>query len=84
MLRQTERMVCMSGEELLRNAVVMQSVQDWRDAVKRLRKKPDNDQAEKIRRECEHFFRSGWFLFWTEIDGKKLLTQLERECGHDC
>ena len=74
----------LDGPEELKNAVVLQTVKDWRDAMKRLKRKPDNKDAEKIRKECEWFFRSRWFCFWTEVNGESLLRRLKGEYVHDC
>ena len=47
--------------ENLANAIVLQAVKDYRDALKRLKKKPRNQTAMSDAMECERFFRSGWY-----------------------
>ena len=47
--------------ENLANAIVLQAVKDYRDALKRLKKKPGNQTAMSDAMECERFFRSGWY-----------------------
>ena len=46
--------------ENLANAIVLQAVKDYRDSLKRLKKKPGNQAAMSDAMECERFFRSGW------------------------
>ena len=45
--------------ENLANAIVLQAVKDYRDAIKRLKKKSSNQAAMADAMECERFFRSG-------------------------
>ena len=65
--------------EELGNAVVLQAVKDYRDAVKKLSRGKVNHAAEQMKAECERFFKSSYFNLFTELDGKLLLSQLERE-----
>lgn len=65
--------------EALGNAVVLQAVKDYRDAVKKLSRGRKNTAAEDTKRECESFFKSSHFNIFTSLDGNVLLYQLERE-----
>lgn len=65
--------------EALGNAVVLQAVKDYRDAVKKLSRGRINHAAEATKKECERFFQSSYFNVFTALDGKALLSQLERE-----
>jgi hypothetical protein len=65
--------------EELANAVVLQAVKDYRDSKKALIKNPRNNAAQKMKGECERFFKSEYFAIFTSIDGKSLLAQLEKE-----
>ena len=65
--------------EALGNAVVLMAVKDYRDAVKKLSKGRKNTAAEDMKKECEKFFTSAYFNVFTFLDGKALLSQLERE-----
>ncbi len=58
--------------ENLANAIVLQAVKDYRDALKRLKKKPGNQAAMSDAMECERFFRSGWYKTLTSVDGEYL------------
>lgn len=66
-------------EEALGNAVVLQAVKDYRDAVKKLSHGRKNAAAEDTKQECERFFKSSHFNIFTSLDGNVLLSQLEKE-----
>ena len=66
-----------------RNAVVLQAVTDYRDAVKKLSRGKKNSSAEATKAECERFFKSGHFNIFTSLDGVALLSQLEKEADDD-
>ncbi len=65
--------------EALANAVVLQAVKDWREAVGKLNKGRKNVAAESMRDECERFFKSSYFNTFTELDGEILLSKLKSE-----
>ena len=73
----------MDPYQALGNAVVLQAVKDYRDAVKKLSRGKKNTTAEQTKSECEKFFKSGYFNVFTELDGKALLSQLEKEVESD-
>ncbi len=61
------------------NAVVLQAVKDWRDAMVILRRNARNTRAAYTRSECERFFKSPEFSIFTALDGNVLLKKLESE-----
>jgi hypothetical protein len=61
------------------NAIVLQAVKDYRDALKRLKKKPQNTDAMSDAMECERFFRSAWYQSITSVDGEYLIQKLREE-----
>lgn len=65
--------------DALGNAVVLQAVKDYREAVHKLSRGKKNTNAESTKQECERFFQSPYFNVFTQLDGKALLSQLERE-----
>ena len=65
--------------ENLVNAIVLQAVKDYRDALKRLKKKPSNQATLSDTMECEYFFRSGWYAALTNVDGEHLIYKLREE-----
>lgn len=69
----------LSPYETLGNAVVLQAVKDYREAVHKLSRGKKNTIAESTKQECERFFQSPYFNVFTQLDGKALLSQLEKE-----
>lgn len=63
----------------LANAIVLQAVKDYRDALKRLAKHPHNILAQSAKQEVERFFRSDWFEVLTSIDPEMLIRKLNQE-----
>ena len=71
--------ISMNPYQALGNAVVLQAVKDYRDAVKKLSRGKTNTAAEQMKNECERFFKSSYFNLFTTLDGNALLSQLEKE-----
>lgn len=69
--------------DVLANAIVLQAVKDYRDAMKKLSRGRKNVTAESTRDECLRFFRSGWFGILTELDPEYLIRKLDEEVRHD-
>ena len=69
----------MNPYENLANAVVLQAVKDYRDAVRKLSHGKRNVMAEQRKTECEVFFKSQYFNVFTTLVGNALLSQLEKE-----
>lgn len=65
--------------ENLANAIILQAVKDYRDALKKLEKRPNYEPAKIIKNEVERFFRSGWYRELTSIDGNILIKKLKSE-----
>lgn len=65
--------------EILANAIVLQAVKDYRDSLKRLKKKPSNQSAMSDAMECERFFRSAWYKTLTSVGGEYLIQKLREE-----
>lgn len=63
----------------LANAIIEQAVKDYRVALRTLKKKKDNEAAERVKRDVERFFRSRWFETLTNIDPKMLISKLKDE-----
>lgn len=61
------------------NAIIIQAADDYRRALKLLKKNSDNKQAGAERKEIRRFFRSGWFHMLTCIDPEMLITRLDEE-----
>ena len=63
----------------LANAIVLQAVKDYRDAVERLRYTPDDKSAKHDKLSIERFFRSDWFCILSNLNGELLLKKLKEE-----
>lgn len=63
------------------NAIVLQSVKDWRAARRKLKRKSHNESARIELESCERFFRSDWFTELTDVDGGVILRKLYEEDG---
>jgi hypothetical protein len=65
--------------EELANAIVLQAVKDYRDALKKLSRGRKNEAAQQTKEQCLRFFRSGWFSQLTEIEPEFLIRKLDEE-----
>ena len=72
--------ICNEGCENLVIAIVRQALIDYRDALKELKKNPNNMDECRIKNECEIFFNSEYFTLLTNVDGTYLLKNMERMC----
>jgi hypothetical protein len=63
----------------LADAIVLRAVNDYRIALRRLAKHPENAVALSTKQEIERFFRSGWFLLLTKVDPDMLIEKLNGE-----
>lgn len=65
------------------NAIVEQAVQDYRQAVQKLKKadlkERERISAEAMKRDCERFFLGDHIKTLTSVDGKYILEKLEKE-----
>ena len=65
--------------EELANAVILQAVKDYRDALKTLSKNPMSIGGNKVKGEVERFFHSRQFSIYTDLDPNMLLRKLNEE-----
>ena len=65
----------------LANAIILQAVKDYRDAIKKLSRGRVNKDAEIKKQEVLNFFCSDWFGVLTEIDPEMLIRKLDEEVG---
>lgn len=63
----------------LANAVILQTVKDYRTARSKLKKNPENERAKLMVKDLERFFRSDYFAVLSNLDGDALLERLEEE-----
>lgn len=67
----------------LANAIVIQAVKDYRNALKTLKRYPRYEPAKAVVAEVEEFFRSEWYRTLTSVDADMLMTKIRREIN-DC
>lgn len=65
--------------ELLANAIVARAAEDWRQAVRKLKRNSENLEAIRTKAETERFFLSDRFCTLTEVSGEALLEKLKEE-----
>lgn len=65
------------NEQVLAQAIIEQASEDYRTALKKLSKHPDNALAIHTVNECEIFFRGEWFQMLTTLDGETLIRMLK-------
>lgn len=63
----------------LANAIILQAVKDYREAGKKLKKRPKNGNIKLMAKDCERFFCSEWFGALSNLDGRMLLKWLKEE-----
>ena len=63
----------------LANAIILMAVKDYRDALKKLTKRPRYGSAQDLKNEVERFFRSDWYRELTSVDGEILIKKLQAE-----
>ena len=69
----------MNPYENLNNAIILQAVKDYRKAHYRCVRHPEKDSYHSDMANLEHFFRSCWFSFLTDIDPEFLIRKLREE-----
>ena len=67
----------------LANAIIIQAVKDYRNALKTLKRYPRYEPAKAVVAEVEEFFRSEWYRTLTSVDADMLITKIRREIN-DC
>lgn len=65
--------------ERLANAIVLQAVKDYRDALNKNKKRPRYEPAKYTIAEVERFFHSEWYRELTSVDSNFLIEKLKSE-----
>ena len=63
----------------LANAIIVQAVKDYREALRLLNMNPNDKSAQHDKRSIERFFRSEWFSILTDLNGELLMKKLKEE-----
>ena len=67
------------GWQGLADAIILQAVEDYREARRKARRFPGRKGPRAVLRETERFFRSRWFARLTDADGEELIRKLKEE-----
>lgn len=65
--------------EGLANAIIVQACDDYRAAMKALKKNPHSTTARSEMESIERFFHSHWYGVLTSVDGDFLIRRLREE-----
>lgn len=63
----------------LANAIILQDVKDYKNALFRLDDNPNNRDARYDKKSLEKFFRSKWYATLTEVDPNRLMSEVQRQ-----
>lgn len=65
--------------ERLANAIIVQASKDYMASLRKKKRNTGSASAEHDIKECERFFRSGWYQALTFVDGEYLMAKLRKE-----
>ena len=63
----------------LAHAIVIKAVEDYRNALRRLKRDAHNRDAAIRKKECEQFFSSAWCKFLTDVDMVQAAKYIRQE-----
>ncbi len=66
------------GYKDLANAVVIKVVNDYENALKRLKRKPNDINANRMKNDCERFFRNEISIY-TDLDGEAIMRIIKQK-----
>ena len=67
------------GYSDLANEIIVQAVKDYRKSLKTLKSDATDKEANKMKRDCERFFKSEWFKSLTSISPKLIMERVISE-----
>lgn len=65
--------------ENLANAIIIKACNDYRVALKKVKKNPENKDAINEALSLERFFKSSWYQVLTSVDGEFLIRKIRAE-----
>ena len=66
----------------LADQIIVQAADDYRRALRVLRKYPNNSSAHRSKSEIESFFHSEWYCVLSNVDSDFLMKQIKKEVGY--
>lgn len=70
-----------AGWQDLADAIIVQAAKDYRHTMKMLRENNQSTQLLIDQQRLEVFFRSDWFQQLTNLNGRQLLNDLQKEAA---
>ena len=67
--------------ERLAEQIIIRAAKDYRNALKRLYKYPENPTALATKEEIEMFFYSQWFTVLTKVNPNVIMKGIQEEIG---
>lgn len=74
----------MEPYESLANAIIVQAVKDYREALQRLDRHPEKNDYKSEVKSIERFFCSGWYQMLTDLDGTLLMRKVREKLEVAC
>lgn len=68
---------CIEGYQRLAAAVVEQAVVDYKKALRRLYRNPEDQEAQRGKTECERFFRRDMGMY-SDLDGESIIREIKK------
>lgn len=69
----------METYESLANAIIVQAVKDYREALQRLDRYPEKNDYKAEVKSIERFFCSNWYQMLTDLDGTLLMRKIREK-----
>lgn len=69
----------MEPYESLANAIIVQAVKDYREALQRLDRHPEKNDYKAEVKSIERFFCSNWYQMLTDLDGTLLMRKIREK-----
>lgn len=74
----------MEPYESLANAIIVQAVKDYREALQRLDRHPEKKEYKAEVSSLERFFCSNWYQMLTDLDGNLLMRKIREKLEVAC
>ncbi|WP_444643564.1 hypothetical protein ACRQU7_02965 [Caproiciproducens sp. R1] len=74
----------MEPYESLANAIIVQAVKDYREALQRLDRHPEKNDYKAEVKSIERFFCSNWYQMLTDLDGTLLMRKIREKLEVAC
>ncbi len=74
----------MEPYESLANAIIVQAVKDYREALQRLDRHPEKNDYKAEVKSLERFFCSSWYQTLTDLDGNLLMRKVREKLEVAC